>query len=183
MFLRTEVPQKSSSGSSTKMPERERYAHLFGGNPFANKNVQHTFSLLHWGNQFERATEIDAPEPLVMLGVMAKFVAHNKELIFRKGEAFLAVGHTSNMLYVVPRKNNAPANVPKFSRSTTKLIGKISRTDYWAMKGGKTEHYYYHDHEPPYPSLYIHKSGVGYLRPALWNGKPSYAVGKEGIVG
>jgi hypothetical protein len=164
------------------MPERLRYAHLFRGNPFANKGVQETFSLLHWGNRWEHLTEIDAPEPLVMLGVMAKFVMHRSELSFRKGEAFLAVGHASNTLYVVPRKGDRPVDVPKFNRSM-QLVGKVEQTDYWASKGGNEEHYYYHEHEEPYPSLYVHSSGVGYLRPARHNGGPSYAVGKEGIVG
>jgi hypothetical protein len=167
------------------MPERLRYAHLFEGNPFANKDVQSTFSLLHWGNQFERTTEIDAPEPLVMLGMMAKFYsasAGGKEFVFRKGEAFLAVGHKSNVLYVIPRKNNKPADVPAI-RNMSQNLGKIRRTDYWASKGGTTEHYYYHDHEQPYPTLYVHESGAGYLRPATYKGRPSYAVGKEGIVG
>jgi len=165
------------------MPERLRYAHLFGGNPFANNDAYQTFSLLHWGNQFERATEIEAPEPMVLLGVMAKFYNQDDSVMtFRKGDAFLAVGHKSNQLYVIPRKNNHPVDVPKFSRAMRNL-GKIVRTDYWANKGGKTEHYYFHDHEPPFPTLYVHSSGVGYLKPARFNGGPSYAVGKEGIVG
>lgn len=166
------------------MPERLKYAHLFKGNPFASKNVKQTFSLLHWGNAHEYETEIDAPEPLVMLGVMAKFILEGKstELVFRKGEAFLAVGHKSNRLYVVPRKGNSPIDVPPFSRKMQR-VGKVAQTDYWANKGGTTEHYYYHEHEQPYPTLYIHKSGVGYLIAARYNGGPSYAVGKEGIVG
>jgi hypothetical protein len=164
------------------MPERQKYAHLFGANPFANNDAYKAFSLLHWGNQFQRATEIEAPEPMIMLGMMAAFHTDRETLKFRKGDAFLAVGHKSNQLYVIPRKNNSPVDVPKF-RSDMRFVGKVSRTDYWASKGGQTEHYYYHDHEPPYPSLYVHKSGVGYLKPASWRGKPSYAVGKEGIVG
>jgi hypothetical protein len=166
------------------MPERLKYAHLFKGNPFATKGVQETFSLLHWGNNFQAESEIDAPEPLVMLGVMAKFILEDKrtELVFRKGEAFLAVGHKSNKLYVVPRKGNGPVDVPAFNRSMSR-VGKVAQTDYWAAKGGKVEDYYYHEHQEPYPTLYIHKSGVGYLIAARYKGGPSYAVGKEGIVG
>lgn len=164
------------------MPERLRYAHLFKGNPFAGNDARSAFSLLHWGNEFERITEIDAPEPMIMLGFMAKFYAEDSVLEFRKGNAFLAVGHKSNTLYVIPRKNGHPVDVPKFSREM-RLVGEVARTDYWAAKGGADEHYYYHDHEPPYPTLYVHSSGVGYLRPARHNGQPSYAVGKEGIVG
>lgn len=165
------------------MPERLRYAHLFEGNPFASKGVEETFSLLHWGNKFERLIEIDAPEPLVMLGMMAKLALENgQELRFNSGEAFLAVGHRSNRLYVVPRKNNKPVDVPAFSRSLNR-IGRVVRTDYLSTKGGNQEHYYYHEHEAPFPTLYTHPTGVGYVRPARHKGAPSYAVGKEGIVG
>lgn len=165
------------------MPERLRYAHLFTGNPFAGKGVEETFSLLHWGNRHEHLTEIDAPEPLVMVGMMAALALENgAELRFKSGEAFLAMGHRSNRLYVVPRKNNKPVDVPAFSRSM-RCIGKVVRTDYLSTKGGNQEHYYYHEHEHPFPTLYTHPTGVGYLRPARHNGKASYAVGKEGIVG
>lgn len=165
------------------MPERLRYAHLFTGNPFASKTPQETFSLLHWGNRFERLIEIDAPEPLVMLGMTAALALENgSELRFKSGEAFLAIGHKSNRLYVVPRRNNQPVDVPAFSKSLRR-IGRVVRTDYLSTKGGNQEHYYYHEHEPPYPTLYTHPTGVGYLRPARHNGGASYAVGKEGIVG
>jgi len=165
------------------MPERQRYAHLFTGNPFANKDVGETFSLLHWGNQFDRMIEIEAPEPLVMLGMMAKFyLVRGQQLVFKAGEAFLAVGHKSNQLYVVPRKQNKPVDVPAFS-ADMKRIGRILRTDYLSTKRGNQEHYYYHEHEKPLPTLYTHPTGVGYVRPAKFNNGPSYAVGKEGIVG
>ena len=167
------------------MPEREKYAHLFTKNPFEGKNPQQVFSLLHWGNAHRRVIEIDSPEPLVMLGMAALLKMPGKEIKFRKGEAFLAVGTLTNELYIVPRINNAPIEViPKFSTRSAKRVGRVTETHYLSTKGGSREHYYYHEHEAPYPSLWIHeKSGVGYLRAAPNGGQPSYAVGAEGIVG
>ena len=166
------------------MPERLKYAHLFAKNPFAGKNPVEVFSLLHWGNQTQKVTEIDAPEPLVMLGMMAKLCLKNKELRFSQGEAFLAVGNQSNELYIIPRVNNQPMRViPRFSTRCVKRVGEVQQTDYFSTKGGAEEHYYFHKHESPFPVLFLHPSGIGYLRAVNHNGKPSYAVGKEGIVG
>lgn len=97
----------------------------------------------------------------------------------------MAVGHKSNELYFIPRINNAPRKIiPPFSRATCARIGLVRQTDYWSAKGRDKEVHYYHEHEEPFPVLWIHKpSGIGYLRAASHNGKPSYAVGKEGIVG
>jgi hypothetical protein len=165
------------------MPERLKYAHLFSGNPFEGKDYGEVFSLLHWGNQYNHMIPIDAPEPLIMLGMMARFqLDGGQELHFDDGEAFIAVGHASNRIYVVPRKYNRPVNVPKFTVGLAR-VGRVKRTDYLSTKGGAREHYYYHDHEEPLPTLYTHPTGVGYVRPAKHNGGPSYAVGKEGIVG
>ncbi len=167
------------------MPERFKYSHLFDGNPFDGKNPEEVFSLLHWGNTHKRITEIDAPEPLVMLGVMALLAMESgHQLHFNKGEAFLAVGNKTNQLYIIPRVRNKPIEkVPDFSRAL-KRIGRVKATHYLSTKGGSKEHYYYHDHEPPYPMLYLHNSsGCGYIRAANYKGKPSYAVGREGIVG
>jgi hypothetical protein len=166
------------------MPERLKYAHLFERNPFEGKNPTETFSLLHWGNRSKRVIDIDAPEPLVMLGMMAKLCMQDRELRFSKGEAFLAVGQNSNELYIIPRVANAPMKViPSFSPRGVKRVGPVLATHYLSTKGGSEEHYYYHDHESPFPILYLHKSGIGYIRASNHNGKPSYAVGKEGIVG
>lgn len=167
------------------MPERERYSHLFDGNPFGAVNPREAFSLLQWGNQSRRSYKIDAPEPLVLLGMAKLLVLRDRQLTFSPGEAFLAVGHTSNTLYIVPRVRNEPLKlIPKFSTKSAKFIGTVLQTDYLSSKGRpKREHYYYHKHQAPFPSLWAHPSGVSYLRPAKLNGKPSYAVGREGIVG
>lgn len=168
------------------MPEREKYAHLFERNPFEGKNPTEVFSLLHWGNSHARQWEIDAPEPLVMLGTPKLLISPNSvEFQFADGEAFLAVGTKTNRLYIIPRVNNLPLRViPPFSHRTATFVDKIKQTDYLAVKGGNREDYYYHKHEKPYPGLWLnHAAGVGYLIAANNNGKPSYAVGKEGIVG
>ena len=167
------------------MPERERYSHLFEGNPFGHVDPREAFSLLQWGNQARHSYAIEAPEPLVMLGVTKLLILRDRHLTFRNGEAFLAVGHKSNTLYIVPRVRNEPIKViPKFSTRTARRIGQVLQTDYLSSKGQpRREHYYYHKHQAPFPSLWAHPSGVSYIRPAKHNGKPSYAVGREGIVG
>ena len=167
------------------MPERLYYAHLFRGNPFKGTRPEEAFSILNWGNQHKRAFEIDAPEPLIMLGMAKDVFLVDRRLCFRRGESFLTVGHRSNELYFIPRVNNGPlTQIPPFSRATCKRIGRVRQTDYWSTKGRHGERHYYHEHEEPFPVLWIHQaSKVGYLRAANHNGKPSYAVGKEGIVG
>jgi hypothetical protein len=167
------------------MPQREKYAHLFEENPFAGRNPREMFSLLHWGNTHSKEFVIDAPEPLVMLGMAKVLKGMTADFEFLDGEAFLAVGGNSNQLYIIPRVDNKPlTRIPKFSQRTARYVDKIKQTDYLSTKGGDNEDYYYHKHERPYPGLWLnHAAGVGYLVAATHNGKPSYAVGKEGIVG
>lgn len=167
------------------MPERERYSHLFERNPFEGKNPTEVFSLLHWGNKHANTFVVDAPEPLVMLGMAKMLKGGDVHYLFADGEAFLAVGTKSNELYIIPRVNDKPlSRIPPYSRRTATFQTKIVQTDYLSTKGGNRQDYYYHKHERPYPGLWLnHAAGVGYLRAADNNGKPSYAVGKEGIVG
>jgi hypothetical protein len=167
------------------MPEREKYAHLFERNPFEAADPAKVFSLLHWGNKHKEVFEIDAPEPLVMLGIPKVLYGVTAQYRFTDGEAFLAVGRDSNELYIIPRKNDLPLRrIPPFSTRTAQYTDKVRQTDYLSTKGGNREDYYFHKHERPYPGLWLnHAAGVGYLRAAKHKGKPSYAVGKEGIVG
>jgi hypothetical protein len=163
-----------------------KYAHLFERNPFEGKDPREVFSLLHWGNKAANEFPVDAPEPLVMLGMAALLISPDYvEFRFSKGEAFLAVGSNSNELYIIPRRGDGPLRtIPPFSKRTTQYATDIKQTDYLSMKGGDKEHYYYHKHEKPFPGLWLNDAaGVGYLRAANNKGKPSYAVGKEGIVG
>lgn len=167
------------------MPERTRYAHLFEKNPFAGRNPREVFSLLHWGNTHSQEFVVDAPEPLVMLGMTKLLKGLTAHFEFRDGEAFLAVGNNSNQLYIIPRINNEPlSRIPSFSPRTSTFVDKIKQTDYLSTKGNNKEDYYFHKHERPYPGLWLnHAAGVGYLVPANHKNRPSYAVGKEGIVG
>lgn len=167
------------------MPERKLYAHLFRGNPLGHLKPEEAFSLINWGNRSRNAFIVEAPEPLVMLGMAKLLVLKDRQLHFRRGETFLAVGHKSNELYLIPRVNDAPLKrIPAFSRKECKCVGAVLQTDYLSTKGQSGEHHYYHKHEIPFPRLWIHeKTQVGYLRAAIQNGRPSYAVGKEGIVG
>lgn len=168
------------------MPERQHYAHLFRGNPLRGTAPEEAFSLLNWGNHATRTFTIDAPEPLVMLGMAKMLVLRDRVLTFRRGETFLAVGHKSNELYLIPRVNNRPLErIPPFHRRTAECVGEVLQTDYLSTKGkDRKEHHYYHKHEKPYPRLWLnHAARVGYLHAASHNGKPSYAVGEEGIVG
>lgn len=168
------------------MPQRLHFRHLFRGNPLADTTPEEAFSLLNWGNAAKRAYPIDAPEPLIMLGMAKMLKLENLELHFRRGESFLAVGHKSNELYIIPRVNNAPrTKIAPWSPHLCRNVGQVSQTDYWSTKGkAKVENHYYHEHEKPYPWLWLHDAtGVGYLRAANNGGSPSYAVGKEGIVG
>lgn len=167
------------------MPERDNYSHLFKRNPFKDKNPEEVFSLLHWGNSHNSKIEIDAPEPLVMLGMIKLLVLPDRKYKFSDGESFLSLGVQSNSLYLIPRVNDLPIlNIPPFSVRTCKYIGPVLQTDYLAAKGGEIEDYYYHKHEKPYPGLWLNNTaGIGYIIASDNNGKPSYAVGKEGIVG
>lgn len=168
------------------MPQRFLYSHLFERNPFHGLSPHSAYELLQWGNASRKTHSIEAPEALVLLGSMAQLVLADRKLTFRKHEAFLAVGHRSNHLYIVPRaKNGGPIKtIPKFSHAAWQRIGLLRQTDYLSTKGRqRSEHYYYHKHEEPLPVLWIHPSGVGYVRPSRHQGKPSYAVGREGIVG
>lgn len=185
-LILTTLILSSISHAESHMPERVKYAHLFERNPFEAKNPREVFSLLHWGNQAANEYEIDAPEPLIMLGMAAMLESPDYvQFRFDKGEAFIAVGRDSNELYIIPRKGQGPIpHVPPFSKRAMNYQTTIRQTDYLSTKGGSKEHYYYHKHERPYPELWLHEAtGVGYLRAANHKGKPSYAVGKEGIVG
>src|SRR5690349_5664412 len=142
------------------MPERQRFAHLFRGNPFRGTEPEEAFSLLNWGNQAQRSYPIEAPEALVMLGMCKMLVLDDRRLTFRRGESFLAVGHDSNELYILPRVNNGPPRrVPEFNRRTFRCLGEVVRTEYLSTKGkSRKENHYYHDHEPPYPCLWLNDS-------------------------
>ncbi len=166
-----------------KRSERQIHAKSFGGNPYEGENPKRMYKRLRWGNEPSMTCEIDAPEPLVALGEVAK-IRGVSGTIAEYGEyegPYLAVGRDSNLLYLIPCFNDGhPYKVPD---SNFKLVTRLKGIDYYSDKGGELI-YYFHDHEQPYPSLMQHKTGVCYIEPAvLPNGDRSYVVDDAGIIG
>ena len=168
-----------------KRSERDKYSEAFEGNPFKGKSPRAVYKALQWGNNPRDMFDIEAPEPLVALGEVAKIVLQggHKESISEKDAPFLALGTDSNNLYIIQRdENGEPVDVP-LDLEDYDLVGKVKSTHYYSNKGNEKA-YYYHDHEKPYPLLYRHEaSGVCVLIPQDNNGSPSYAVAIEGIIG
>ena len=165
------------------MPERDHYPkEYFESNPYEGETPEDAYRRVRWGNEPQETFEIDSPEPLITMGDVAKIYTPGGIAHFREHEApFLALGTETNILYFVPKRNGMPVNVPN---GPYELIDTVTRLDYYSDKGGE-QCYYYHDHEPPYPKLYIHKrSGVCRLVPSQCSdGSRSYAVGDEGVIG
>jgi hypothetical protein len=146
---------------------------------------EETYSKLRWGNSPAESFDIEAPESMVTLGDVAQLITENGTAKFSEDDApFLAIGVETNRIYIVPKNGDLPVNIPEFSETTYQKIGEIEQTDYYSDKGGE-EAYYYHEHEAPYPTLYMHEeSGVCVLIPAeMDDGSRSYAVGDEGVIG
>lgn len=168
--------------------DRVAFGDAFEGNPFEDLPPLEAYAALQWDKPPEAVWEIQAPEPLVALGDLAGLDWGSDELeLWNEDEApYLAVGRDSNMLYVVPKsKRGQPlARIPKFNPASCAWgrIGRVRQTDYYSNKGGEPS-YYYHNHEPPYPTVWEHPSGVRVVVPARHKGKRSYAVVKEGIIG
>lgn len=162
-----------------KRSERHEFSKAFElDNPFDGLDLEDIYKTVQWGNEPNEIIDIDSPEPLVALGYLAKIYfypsGYNK---YNEGDIHLALGANSNLLYMFPR---GETYIPKFS--TLWIQGsEIKRTDYYSNKGGESC-YYYHKHETPYPIIYYH-SKVSILIPQEHEGKKSYAVIKEGIVG
>lgn len=167
------------------MPVRDRFpVEYFQGNPLRGETAEGAYKRLQWGNNPRNAWEIEAPEPMAVLGQLAKFVPMGgKAQKFREGEYFLSVGVRSNKVYFVPigARSGGPIDFPKQFLQRVEPYAVITRVDYYSSKGGE-EGYYYHDHEKPYPSLY--KCGRHFvIVPARHRGGRSYAVNDEGIIG
>jgi hypothetical protein len=171
------------------MPDRDRFDRdLFRGNPFRAHHVEDMYSDLRWGDEPDDSWQVDGPEDMATLGTVAKLYVTNpgrpqKWQWNERNAPFLAVGQSSNILYVVPRrKNGSPA--PHIPSEGYRALGRVRRTDYYSTKDGE-DGYYYHDHERPYPMLALERdSGVMIIAPARTRGGArSYAVTKEGIVG
>lgn len=170
------------------MPKRSDRKEFFDrfteGNPYKNKSAKDLYKSLRWGNSPDEFFEIEGPEDMASLGILAKlFFEDGSKLVYTEDEGpFLAVGKDSNLLYVVHKNNNdEPINIPD---DGYEIIGKVKQTDYHSNKNNE-EAYYYHKHEKPYPLCYAHESeGILILKPSrLKNGFPSYVVREEGIIG
>lgn len=164
------------------MPERDNYPkEYFEGNPYEGETPENAYKRLRWGNEPQETFEIDAPEPLITIGDLAQVFAQGGTVQFSEEEApFLALGTRTNVLYFVPKRNGMPVNIPP---GPYEYMDIVTRIDYYSDKGGDLC-YYYHDHEPPYPKLYVHRSGVCMLCPSeCEDGSRSYAVGDEGVIG
>lgn len=163
-----------------KRSDRLVYKKHFDGNPFDGMDPQKIYKKLKWGNKPKEIIEVYAPEPLVSLGYLAKLFMDDGTILKAKGKhVHLAVGANTNFIYLFPRGTKT---IPYHSEKW-KSIGLISQTDYNSDKGG--EHcYYYHEHEAPYPILSkCPNKSIYMLLPQNFNGRRSYAVIKEGIVG
>jgi len=170
-----------------KRSERELYDHAFDVNPYEGLSLDEMYDSIQWGKNPEHIYPIDAPEPLASLGTLALLKtksAYGTMKYKEKNAPFLAVGQDTNCLYIVPRnKDGSPQDIPEFDPEIWEAIGEVKATHYYSDKGNE-EGYYYHDHESPYPVLFVHEStGIGMLVPVDMDGKPSYAVIKEGIIG
>ena len=167
------------------MPIRDKFpAEYFDSNPFEGETPQRMYERLQWGNKPKHTWQIEAPEPMAVLGRLAKlkFAQTKTEQTFRDYEYYVAVGASSNWVYLVPIEGRArPASFPLKFLARVQRIATIKRIDYYSEKGQK-EGYYFHDHEPPYPVL-MEYLGHYVLAPASHRSGRSYAVGVEGIIG
>jgi hypothetical protein len=165
------------------MPIRDKFPKgYFDENPYEGLEPHEIYERLQWGNKPKEIFSIDAPEALVTLGTLALLANEADSFEFDEESApFLAVGTDSNRLYVVPAdKDGAPINVPS---GPYEEVCILVQTDYISQKGGE-DAYYFHEHEMPFPTLYMHKeTGVMIIEPAENEGSRSYAVSDEGVIG
>lgn len=160
------------------MPERDYFPkRYFEANPFERASLTEIYERVQWGNEPDHVREIEAPEAMVKLGDMKLMEIDGAILEWDEGEAVLAIGQESNLLYIIP------VDVKEIPVEGYEPFGEVFQTDYLSTKGGDDGHYY-HEHEEPYPYLVKHDSGVMVLLPSLLeDGSRSYAVGEEGIIG
>jgi hypothetical protein len=166
------------------MPGRKDFPQAyFDENPYEGLSPEEVYTRLQWGNEPQTLFEVDAPEAMVTLGELAALYTEGDEVDYSEEEApYLALGADSNRLYIVPKdEHGAPVDVPL---GPYVEVCELTQTDYYSDKGGESA-YYYHEHEDPYPTLYINlQSGVMIIEPAQTeDGARSYAVGDEGVIG
>lgn len=164
--------------------DREEFGNgAFEDNPFEGDSPEKIYTKIQWGNEPQEITECEAPEPLVNLGYIIE-LHHEIIEVFEEGEYLLAIGAKSNLLYMIPTEVEIE-EIPTFdpSEGGWKPGPKIRQENYVSEKGGE-ECEYFHEHEKPFPQIWKHTyTGICLIIPANLDGKRSYAVVKEGIIG
>lgn len=164
-----------------KRSERARFdSQAFELNPFEGKQAVDIYSEINWGNKPKRIHSIKCSESLVKLGTLACIYHDGRCNPLDDGEYSVAIGIRSNYVYFIPLRCRV---IPSFKNENWFQGPKVTRTDYLSEKGGEETNYYYHKHERPYPYLFVSDNNCGVLIPSNNNGRRSYAVVKEGIVG
>lgn len=163
-----------------KRSDREVFDGAFDKNPFERKSPFQIYSILQWGNTPKKTFRIQAPEPIVCLGELAALYTTDGDMEFDENKIFIAVGAHYNILYFIPI-NKPIKHIPPINIKHWKRGPRVRETHYYSDKGGD-EAYYYHEHEKPFPTMW-YRDNVAILVPSNNNGKRSYAVIKEGIVG
>lgn len=166
------------------MPTRDRFpAEYFEANPLEGETPEAAFKRLQWGNNPRNTYRLEAPEPMAVLGRLAKlFYVGGKSQSFPDWEMFVAVGVASNRYYLVPMdEQRRPIDFPRDFFEGCRPVVQVRRIDYYSEKGGEPG-YYFHDHEKPYPMLYGYEDHF-VCEPAAMKKGRSYAVNDEGIIG
>ena len=166
------------------MPIRDSFPKkYFDGNPYEGVEPEEAYKRLRWGNEPSEVFEIEGPEDMATIGTVAKVITDRGTLSYSEDEApYLAVGLQTNRVYIVPVKDGKPcSSIPD---GPYEKLAQIHQIDYYSDKGGE-EAYYFHEHEEPYPNIYLDEAtGVGVIEPEeMEDGSRSYAVGDEGIIG
>jgi len=166
------------------MPVRDKFpTEYFAENPLEGESAHNAYKRLQWGNNPRKAWKIEAPEPMAVLGRLAKlFFVGGKSQSFDDWDFYVAVGTKSNRVYLVPMdEKHKPMAFPEgFLKGCDAIVG-VRRIDYYSEKGNE-EGYYFHEHEKPFPMLYGCDDHF-ILEPAKHRGGRSYAVSDEGIIG
>lgn len=138
------------------------------------------YELAHWGIPPTRETPVDAPGMKVKQALWA--LGKLRTLVFLDGSIlrtkrpypYLAVGERDNRIYFVGEGELEMSRAGKWGPVGSRR--QVTRIDYDAFKGDETKLvYWYHEHEPPYPTLYIASD----KRPRYEGG--GYYVRAEGI--
>src|SRR5690349_16014335 len=103
---------------------------VFQENPFEDFSPEEIYKKLQWGNEPNEFIPIDAPEPLVALGYLAKIkYAPSGVRKFNENRLHLAVGAETNFLYIFPRKVKF---IPGLTDVDWQQGSSVKRTEYYS---------------------------------------------------